>query len=77
MEQMFERALEIADSHLEQALRQNAELAPYISVAMIEAAVNQAIEITSPEDVVAMLHDLAGQIEADLEDEDDGEDDGE
>jgi hypothetical protein len=37
---------------------------------MIEAAVNQAVEETSHEDVVDMLRDLASQIEQDAEEGD-------
>ncbi len=39
--------------------------AAYIAVAMIEAAVNHAVGLTTPEDVISMLHDLIEQIEGD------------
>jgi len=46
-------------------------LGPYVAVAMIEAAVNTAVDETSHEDVVDMLRDLANQIEEDAENEED------
>ncbi|CAK0767296.1 DUF2267 domain-containing protein [Azospirillaceae bacterium] len=64
---LFEKALEIAEKHLEKAINEGGPLGPYVAVAMIEAAVNQAVEETSHEDVVDMLRDLADQIEADAE----------
>lgn len=69
-EEMFEKALDIAEEHLEQALKKSGPLAPYVSVAMIEAAVNQAVDLTSAEDVLSMLQDLMAQIEGDVADED-------
>jgi len=65
-EALFEEALDLAESHLVKAMQVKADLAPYVAVAMIETAVNHAVEVTSAEDVVAMLHDLIGQIEADM-----------
>jgi hypothetical protein len=64
---MFDKALDIAEKHLEQAMREGGPISAYVSVAMIEAAVNQAVEATSHEDVIGMLRDLAEQIEADME----------
>lgn len=74
-EAMFDQALDIAEKHLGQGLREGGPLAPYVAVAMIEAAVNQAVTATSAEDVVAMLQDLIEQIEA--ENLANGADDGE
>ncbi|HEV7370084.1 hypothetical protein [Arenibaculum sp.] len=65
---MFDKALDIAEKHLEQAMQEGGPISAYVSVAMIEAAVNQAVEVTSHEDVIGMLRDLADQIEADAED---------
>jgi hypothetical protein len=65
-EALFDEALDLADAHLVKAMQVKEELAPYVAVAMIETAVNRAVEVTSAQDVVEMLHDLIGQIEADL-----------
>jgi hypothetical protein len=62
---LFEKALGIAEKHLERAMTEGGELSSYVAVAMIEAAVNRAVEETSHEDVVDMLRDLAKQIEED------------
>jgi len=67
--EMFEKALDIADESLEKALVQAGPLAPYVAVAMIEAAVNRAVDMTSSEDVLAIMQDLMAQIESDLSDE--------
>lgn len=75
MEQMFEKALGISEKHLEAALREDVELAPYTAVAMIEAAVNHAVDMTSPEDVIAILQDLIGQIDSEMDEEDEDEED--
>jgi len=64
-EAMFDKALSVAEKHLENAIKEGGPLGPYVAVAMIEAAVNAAVEETSHEDVVDMLRDLAAQIEAD------------
>jgi hypothetical protein len=66
-EAIFEKALSIAEKHLEQAVKEGGPLGPYVAVAMIEAAVNTAVDETSHEDVIDMLRDLAAQIEADAE----------
>jgi len=68
-EAMFEKALEIAERHLDKAIKEGGPLGPYVAVAMIEAAVNQAVEEAGHEDVIDMLRDLADQIEADAEEE--------
>lgn len=68
-EELFEKALDLADTHLDAALTAAGELAPYVAVAMIEASVNRAVEATSGEDVISILHDLITQIENDLTNE--------
>jgi hypothetical protein len=70
-EALFEKALSIAEDHLEKAMEEAGELASYVAVAMIEAAVNQAIDETSMQDIADMLRDLANQIEADMEEVED------
>ncbi|MFM2042469.1 MAG: hypothetical protein RLY86_1045 [Pseudomonadota bacterium] len=68
-EQLFDKALDIAEKHLESAMKEAGPLSAYVSVAMIEVAVNQAVDETSHSDVVDMLRDLANQIEADADEE--------
>ncbi len=68
-EQLFDKALDIAEKHLEAAQKEAGSLSAYVAVAMIEVAVNQAVEETSHADVVDMLRDLANQIEEDAEEE--------
>lgn len=72
-EAMFDKALGIAEKHLDRAVKEAGPLGPYVSVAMIEAAVKVAVEETSEEDVIDMLRDLADQIEEDIQDVEDGE----
>ncbi len=69
-EALFEKALSIAEKHLEEAIKEGGPLGPYIAVAMIEAAVNSAVDETSHEDVIDMLRDLASQIEQDADEAD-------
>lgn len=68
-EALFEKALAIAEKNLEAAMTEGGPLAAYVAVAMIEVAVNQAVEETTHQDVVDMLRDLATQIEEDGEEE--------
>jgi 20S proteasome alpha/beta subunit len=68
-EQLFEKALDIAEKHLDAAMKDGGALSGYVAIAMIEAAVNQAVEETSHEDVADMLRDLASQIEADADED--------
>ena len=68
MEEMYDKAAEIAETHLNAALKEGAHLDYLVSVMMVEAAVNAAVDATSPEDVVRLLKDLTRQIEADVED---------
>lgn len=62
-EEAFNKALEIAERHLAAARAEAADVAPYISIAMLEVAANEAVDDTSEDDVAAMLRDLADQIE--------------
>jgi hypothetical protein len=68
-EALFEKALAIAESYLERAMTEAGDIAPYVAVAMVEAAVNQAVEATGPGDIADMLRDLADQIEADADED--------
>ena len=72
---MFDKALEVAEKHLARAMNEGSTLGPYVAVAMIEVAVNAAVDETSHEDVVDMLRDLASQIEEDAEADEDDDDD--
>ena len=74
-EALFEKALEVADKHLDAAGKEAGPLADYVVVAMIEAAVNRAVDVAGHADIVDMLRDLATQIESDMDDEDEDEDD--
>ncbi len=67
---MFDKALDIAEKHLKRAIEEGGVLGPYVAVAMIEAAVNSAVDETSHEDVVDMLRDLANQVEEDADEDD-------
>ncbi len=69
-EAMFDKALSVAEKHLMEAVKEGGPLGSYVAIAMIEASVNAAVEAASHEDVVEMLRDLADQIEADAEEED-------
>lgn len=71
-EELFEKALDLADTHMDQAMAKAGDLAPYVAVAMIEAAVNRAVDATSAEDVISILQDLIQQIEDDMDAEDAG-----
>lgn len=63
----FEQALEIAEKHLDKAISEAGQLGPFVAIAMIEAAVNAALDQAADEDVIDMLRDLADQIEADAD----------
>ncbi len=66
-EALFDRALEIARRHLAAAQSEAGRLAPYVAAAMIEVAIDAAVDTQSHEDVVDMLRDLARQIEDEAE----------
>lgn len=70
-EALFDKALSVAEKHLEAAIKEGGPLGAYVAVAMIEAAVNAAVDETSHEDVVDMLRDLAAQIEQDADEDED------
>jgi hypothetical protein len=63
----YERALEIAQTCLDQATDQAGDLDFLVSVMMIEAAVNMAVDLTCEEDVLRLLKDLVQQIEQSVE----------
>ena len=44
----YDKALSLAEKHLETAMKSSGDLADYLPVAMIEAAVNQSAEIADP-----------------------------
>ena len=69
----YDKALSLAEKHLETAMKSSGDLADYLPVAMIEAAVNQSAEIADPEELAEFLRELADDIIGD--DNDDGEDD--
>ena len=62
-EATFGTALMVAETHLNRAIAAGGELGPYVAMAMIEAAVNSAVDVTSHDDVVDMLRELANQVE--------------
>jgi hypothetical protein len=64
-EALFDQALKVAEKHLDAALKEAGPLAPYVAVAMIEAAVNRGVDVAGHEDISDMLHDLAAQIDND------------
>jgi hypothetical protein len=68
----YDKALSLAEKHLETAMKSSGDLADYLPVAMIEAAVNQSAEFADPEELADFLRELADDI---LGDDDDGEDD--
>jgi hypothetical protein len=70
-EDMFDQALAIADKHLDAALDEAGPLADYVAVAMVEAAVNAAVDAAGHEDIAKVLRELADQIEKDAEDGED------
>lgn len=70
---MFDKALEVADKHLDAAIKDSGPLGDYVTVAMIEAAVNRAVDVAGHEDIADMLRDLASQIESDMNSEEDGD----
>ncbi|MCW5773300.1 MAG: hypothetical protein KIT16_16790 [Rhodospirillaceae bacterium] len=69
----YDKALALAEKHLEAAMKSSGDLADYLPVAMIEAAVNQTSEIADPEELADFLRELADSLIGD--DEDGDEDD--
>jgi len=68
----YDKALSLAEKHLEAAMKSSGDLADYLPVAMIEAAVNQSADIADPEELADFLRELADDI---LGDNNEGEDD--
>jgi len=68
----YDKALSLAEKHLETAMKSSGDLAEYLPVAMIEAAVNQSSEIADPEELAEFLRELADDI---LGDNNEGEED--
>lgn len=64
-EALFEQALTLSEGSIDTLMQAHPQSAAYIAVAMIEAAVNRAVELTTPEDVISMLQDLIEQIDSD------------
>lgn len=58
----YDKALALAEKHLETAMKSSGDLADYLPVAMIEAAVNQSSEIADPEELADFLRELADSI---------------
>lgn len=58
----YDKALALAEKHLETAMKSSGDLADYLPVAMIEAAVNQSSEIADPEELADFLRELADTI---------------
>ena len=69
----YDKALSLAEKHLETAMKSSGDLADFLPVAMIEAAVNQSAEIADPEELADFLRELADDLLGD--DDDEGEDD--
>lgn len=66
----YDKALSLAEKHLETVMKSSGDLADYLPVAMIEAAVNQSAEIADPEELAEFLRELADDI---IGDNDDGD----
>lgn len=71
----YDKALSLAEKHLEAAIKSSGDLADYLPVAMIEAAVNQSAEIADPEELAEFLRELADDILGDDADDVDGDTD--
>ncbi|HRE43851.1 MAG TPA: hypothetical protein PKY87_07750 [Terricaulis sp.] len=65
----YARALAIAERFLQEAEAEAGELDEYVVLAMLEAAVNRAVDVAGHEDIVAVLRDLADQISRDHSEE--------
>ena len=70
----YDKALALAEKHLETAIKSSGDLADYLPVAMIEAAVNQSTDLADPEELADFLRELADSI---LGDDNSGADDDE
>jgi len=58
----YDKALVLAEKHLETAIKSSGDLADYLPVAMIEAAVNQSTDIADPAELADFLRELADSI---------------
>ena len=58
----YDKALALAEKHLETAVKSSGDLADYLPVAMIEAAVNQSTDIADPAELADFLRELADSI---------------
>jgi hypothetical protein len=70
----YDKALVLAEKHLETAMKSSGDLADYLPVAMIEAAVNQSSEIADPEELADFLRELADSIIGDEKGDEEEED---
>ena len=70
----YDKALSLAEKHLETAIKSSGDLAEYLAVAMIEAAVNQSSELADPEELADFLRELADGIIGDGKGGDEDED---
>lgn len=68
----YDKALSLAEKHLETAIKASGDLADYLPVAMIEAAVNQSADLADPDELADFLRELADSL---LGDDDGGDDD--
>jgi hypothetical protein len=71
----YDKALSLAEKHLETAIKSSGDLADYLPVAMIEAAVNQSADLADPEELAEFLRELADNIIGDDKNGDDDTDD--
>jgi hypothetical protein len=71
----YDKALSLAEKHLETAIKSSGDLADYLPVAMIEAAVNQSADLADPEELADFLRELADNIIGDDKGGDDDADD--
>jgi hypothetical protein len=68
----YDKALSLAEKHLESAIKASGDLADYLPVAMIEAAVNQSADLADPDELADFLRELADSL---LGDDNGGDDD--
>lgn len=71
----YDKALSLAEKHLESAIKASGDLADYLPVAMIEAAVNQSADLADPDELADFLRELADSLLGDDNGSDDDTDD--
>ncbi|HEY7608117.1 MAG TPA: hypothetical protein VIF14_02715 [Alphaproteobacteria bacterium] len=71
----YDKALSLAEKHLETAIKASGDLADYLPVAMIEAAVNQSADLADPDELADFLRELADSLLGDDKSGDDDSDD--